>query len=245
MKVSVIYPVPLESDEVWQIFRPAVQRFCLTWRLFPPGVRCGINVMCCGNEPDSEVKELFDGLPAQFCQCDALGADLGAQQFCAKLSDTGVFQVNFTSRMYFHRSGWLARLVSARNSFGPALYGLSASMEGGKFHLCTRGHCYDTDDFKLYPHDIVSRNQGVFFECGQGCLLDWFKSIGRDTYVVTWDYAVTCSPGDRIPNGFRDGTQEQMLAWDKHTKIYADASPEEKERLESLAFGLANPVCPS
>ena len=236
MRVQVVFPVPTETKEVWALFKPFIQRFCDTWRKFPPGVRCTVYAVTQGADASEQLIDMFIGLPVVFERYDK-GADLGAQQYIARVSDDA-FQVNMTTRCYFHREGWLARLVAARNDFGPALYGVSSSMEGGRFHICTRAFSYDTADFKLYPHDITSRDQGVFFECGEGCLTDWMKSIGRFPYLVTWDTVQLATQWVEVENGFRNGNQEQMLVWDKHSDAYTNANPEEKERLQLLHRGI-------
>lgn len=195
-------------------------------------MRCTLFAVVQGEDASEELFDMFQGLPAIFERYDH-GADLGAQQYIARLSDDA-FQVNMTTRCYFHREGWLARYVFYRNRLGPGFYGASHSREGGKLHVCTRGHAYDVEDFKLYPHNIISRDQGVFFECGQGCVSEWFTSIGRPRRVLGWngDYSMS----EEIENGFRNGDQSNMLIWDKHTDIYRDADEAEKKRLRDMAY---------
>lgn len=241
MKVQVVLPVPMDSEETWKLFKPFLQRFADTWRQFPPRIRCTLFLVTQGADATQELYDMFSGLPIIPERYDK-GMDLGAQQYIARVSDDA-FQVNMTSRCYFHRDGWLARMVRARNEHGPALYGLTASNEGGHFHLCTRGHSYDVDDFKLYPHDITSRDQGVFVELGDGCLLDWFGSIGRKSYIVDWTGCYECNQqylGSH--NTYRSNDQYNVLFWDKHTQSFADADPPEKERLRNLMLG-TTPTC--
>lgn len=232
MKVQICYPLPLESEDAWKRFKPHVEEFIGTWLTFPPGVRCQLWVMGCKADVPSEIQNMFSDLPAVFCRYDGDGMDLGCQQYLAQISDDDVFQVNCTSRMFFHRSGWLNRLVCERNNHGPGFYGMTASREGRDTpYICTRGHCYDVGDFKLYPHNITSRDQGVFVELGDGCLTDWFNSIGRESYVVTWSNCFGTQDGIAEPNTFRMGDQSEVLCWDKHTKAFALADDTEKERL--------------
>ncbi len=236
MKIQVVIPVPTESEEAWVMFKPYIQRFCDTWRQYPPGVRCTLFAVTQGVDSTDEIRDIFTGLPTRFVRHDH-GMDLGAQQYIAMMSDDA-FQVNMTSRCYFHRENWLARMVSARIKHGPALYGISTSREGGRMHICTRGHAYDVDTFKLYPHDITSRNQGVFFEVGSGNLLKFYRRIGMEGYVVFWCGERMVDDLTFIEGGFRDGDQGQMLFFDKHTDYYAAADDQEKERLRSLMLGL-------
>lgn len=149
--------------------------------------------------------------------------------------------MNLTTRCYAHRAGWLLPLLRTRLAVGPGLYGMSCSMEGGNFHICTRGHAYDVEDFALYPHRITSRNQGVFFECGEGSLTDFFFRLRGCAYVVHFDsyqkYVPYADERLAVPGGFRCGDQSEMLLWDKHSDYYRDAPPEEKHLLEDMAHG--------
>lgn len=233
----VVYPVPNESEEVWDIFKPCVQRFIAGWWQFPPEEECELVPVLFNWDHTGKVTNLFEGLPVQeFPLYRGLGADLGAQQFVAmEYCQPEDFVVCFTSRMFFHRSGWLKRLVNARSEFGPALYGMSASHEGGRKHLCTRGHALDAADFRRYPHVITSRDQGVFFECGEGCLLEWMKSIGRSAYLVSWAGVFAEPDWFSFPNRFRHGDQTNLLCFDKHSEAYHRASDQERARLAEMS----------
>lgn len=240
--VKIAYPFPDESDEVKAIFLPFAQRFADTYRKHPPGYPHVVTVVVNGKEVTPDIVELFQGLPVEFKIYEGAGMDLGSQQMAASEGDH--FQVNMTSRMYFHREGWLNRMASARETYGPGLYGMTASHEGGKLHLCTRGFAYDAKDFREYPHQITSRNQGVFFECGDGCLLEWYQARKQPVIVVGWDgvYGNHNSMGlddyFTAPGGFRDGDQRNVLCFDRHTDYYRDADFEEKKRLERLFRGI-------
>lgn len=247
MHVQVVLPIPMESKEVWDMFKPFIVRFCDSWRIWPPGIRCQLCAVTQGADANKEVRDLFYGMPVEFFRHDE-GMDLGAQQWIAEGSDNA-FQVNMTSRCYFHRTGWLARMLRFRMANGPGLYGASCSKEGGKLHVCTRAHAYDVDEFKLYPHDIVSRDQGVFFEVADGSITDWYWSIGKTPLIVTWadnSPYIVCSPeihpsqtisSECFGNGFRHGDQSDVLVWDRHTDLYAAADDREKERLRHLMMG--------
>lgn len=230
MKTTVVYPVPMDNVEVFKTFLPYIHRFTNTLRSFDPGVMYDLVAVCCNADPTDTIKFCFRDLPVTFLRYDGAGADLGSQQFVANQMP-GCFQVNMTSRCYFHREDWLLQYVTARNVLGPALYGASASWQCGRLHLCTRGHAYDTDDFVKYPHLINSRELGPMFEVFDGCVLRWFEENDRSAYVVHWGKALPKDKWFTEPNRFRNGDQSAMLIWDKHSDIYRDADPEEKERL--------------
>jgi hypothetical protein len=232
----VLYPVPCESAEVWRQFRHYVERFCSTWRQHPPGATVELIALCCKAYPSDELLRLFEGLPVRFLRYDGDGADLGAHQWAAKELTGNPLLICCTSRMYFHREGWADRLLRARESNGAGLYGISASYEGGKLHLCTRGYCLDAEDFRAYPVTLESRDKGVYFECGEGCLLDWMAKRGREAFLVYWDGVWPKRDWFERPNIFRRGDQSNMLMWDKHTDLYSRADAAEKTRLEAMAF---------
>jgi hypothetical protein len=247
--VRIVLPVPKETPEVWAVFKPFIERFVATYKRFEPGYPHLLTVVVNKSAVSGEIIELFFGLPVDYVVYDGDGMDLGSQQLVAQKENH--FQVNMTSRMYFHRAGWLERLVQVRDTYGPGLYGMSASYEGGKLHLATRGHSYDSKDFREYPTQIVSRDQGVFFECGDGCLLKWYQTRKQPYGVVHWDQIFIngqCRHCGEHPNnsfaaywmssnGFRDGNQEQMLCWDKHTGAYMAADLDEQARLRRLMWG--------
>lgn len=241
--IRVVLPVPNESKEVWEIFKPHIQQFIATWLQFPPGVECELVPVLSGDDFTGEVTDLFIGLPVdQFVDYRNGGADIGASQFVAQDSQDDDFIVAMTSRVYFHRAGWLNHLAIAREIYGPGLYGCFASMEGGRLHLCTR--CYSMDAFmwKQYPEIITSRDQGTFFEVGadnpNGNLLEWAESKGWPGLLVYWDGVRRREHFLTPANIFRTGNQENCLVFDKHTEAWFRADDEERERLSSLCFGV-------
>ena len=139
MSIRVILPVPNENEEVWEIFKPHIHQFIATWWQFPPGIDCELVPVLSGDDLTGKVTELFKGLPVdQFVDYRIGGADIGAAQYVALDSEDDDFIVAMTSRVYFHRAGWLNHLWQARMLYGMGLYGTFASMEGGRLHLCTR-----------------------------------------------------------------------------------------------------------
>lgn len=248
--VKIVYPLPMDSPEVWAVFKPFAERFVRSYRAFPGEYPHELMVVINKGKVNGELVELFFGLPVEFVTYDGDGMDLGSQQLVAQTGDH--FQVNLTSRMYFHRAGWLKRMVKVRRTYGPGLYGMTASYEGGKLHICTRGHAYDAKDFREYPTAITSRNQGVFFECGDGCLLEWYQQRKQAYGIVTWDafwgegQCSCCGDETRrkiglyhhnCQNRFRLGDQSNILAHDKHTDIFRDAAEVERLRLARLCIG--------
>lgn len=240
MKVTCVYPVPLDSPVVWAEFAPFVRRFARTWGEFPPLVPCNLMLVANNYDPTGAAREIFKDMAVEWVRYDGAGCDAGSWQLAANLT-TG-FMVNFTSRCYFHREGWLKRLVEARMLSGPGLYGTSASHEGGRWHACLRAWGIDAEDFREYPVKLDTRDKGVAFEVGNGddpgSLTKWMAVRKRLPQIVYFDSSHGQLTWDSVENSFRRGNQEQMLVWDRHTDLYRDADPAEKKRLERLCFGL-------
>lgn len=163
------------------------------------------------------------------------GCDIGSAQYASELLKENAFMVNMTSRCYFHREGWLKRLLEARNKHGKGLYGVSASWEGGKPHICTRAYCMDSEDFTRYPHIIDTREKGQKFEVGEWCITDWFRQQDLSTIQVTFDGEQHQADWRKPDNIFRKGDQTNCLVWDRHTLIYQEADANDKRRLEEMA----------
>lgn len=239
--IRVVYPVPNDTPEVWDIFKPSVQRFVAGLHQFPPGIEYELVPVLFNYDHTGEVTDLFVDLPVQeFLLYKGEGADIGAAQWVARGCDDDDFIVAMTSRVFFHKPGWLSHLFKARQIYGVGLYGCFASMEGGRMHICTR--CYSTNAivWKNYPFEITSRDQGTFFEVGlgnpEGNFLEWCERNNVPGYAVYWD-GVRRKEHFLTPDGiFRKGDQSNCLVFDKHTEIYHRATDEERKRLADMAF---------
>jgi hypothetical protein len=247
MRTIICYPVPMDNEPTWELFRPYVKRFTDSLRQHDPG--CDYEVAAIVNSRADtlddawihlqELAVMFDGLPWNRYHYQGAGCDIGSFQWFARQQTENVFMVCCVTRVYSHRAGWLKKLVTARETLGPGLYGTSASRESGKLHVCTRAYAFDSEDFKKYPHNITSRDQGVFFECGDGCLYEWFGEWR--SFVVYWggcfdveasNIAYALTPD----NIYRRGKQTNCLVFDRHTDAYRDADETEKRRLERMCF---------
>lgn len=234
MRPLIVYPVPYDS---WDPFAPYVQRFAATFKSFPPGVEdYELAVVSCWGEPTEDLKLLFRGTHAHFVTYHGSGCDIGAAQwFAFEHGHAEQFYVCCTSRCYFHREGYLRRIVEAREKYGPGLYGAFASWESGKPHICTRFYGLDYADLRNYPHQIDTRAKGQLFETGEWSVSDWMGQQGKPLIQVLWDNEQTLKDWRKWDGAFRYGEQQACLVWDKHTDIYRDAEPEERARLKAMA----------
>ncbi len=241
--------MPMDSPILFAAFLPFAKRFANTFAKFPPGMRCKPVVVLNKCQFDSQkniVFDIFDPIAAVYESYDGDGYDLGSQQMVAK-KYPGHFQINCTSRNYFWKADWLPPIYIARRMMGPGLYGVSASREGGNLHICTRGHCYDTDDFSKFPWEVKSRNDGVKFEVGPtGSLTNWYRDNGKPVRVVNWlpngeSVTMEIDRFDQVPNCFRRGDQSGMLMWDRHSDLFRDANPQQKKELARKCFEAHSP----
>jgi len=223
------------------MFRLNIEHFCETWRCYPPGNHCILRAMCCKFDPDAEVREIFRGLPVEFARYDGAGYDIGAHQHCAfEIGDA--FQLSVSTRTFFHREGWLAQLLKARDYFGPGLFGVAVSRETGILHF--RTYCYgmEASDWRDYPHLINSRNMTFAFEHGafnhpSGSLLNW--AMHRPHMAVAcvyWDGGWREREWFDRPEIFRTGNQSNLLAFDRHTEIWRGLSPDQQAHWHNRAF---------
>lgn len=242
LKLAISYPVPMETTEVWQVFKPFVERFVRTWQEHPPCTECTVYAVLNGNSNEEECRKIMAPLPVEFVSYPGQGMDLGGHQWLASYHLKDEFMCCMTTRMYFHRRAWGYKLIQARKLRGPALYGMSHSYEGGKLHLCTRGHSLDAEDMRAYPHCITSRDQGVFFECGDGCLMEYMERLGRKSFLVTWKGTFGKPNWNYIGNRFRTGDQSAVLCFDKHTDLWRDSDEQERARLTAIATTPPEPI---
>lgn len=237
MSLKIVYPVPLESEDVISEFAPSIRRWCDSYRQFPPGCEMEIVAVCIGADPPDSIRECFEGLPVSFLRYNGSGCDGGSVQFAMATLGSG-FAIGCNTRVYFHRKDWGHRMSIARLLHGPGFYSSSASTEI-RTHLCFRFYGVEIDDFlRAIPEPIIAREGGLFTEVGDeksGNLTEWFERQGKAAKVVYWDGVYDRSNWFTPDNRFRNGDQSNMLAFDRHTDIYRDADPDEKKKLEQFS----------
>mgnify|MGYP001583929823 FL=1 len=118
-------------------YQQFTKRFRDTYREFRSGDQARLTVISGNDEPDTYAMELFAGL-ASFKTYLGTGWDIGAHQEITRQSKAD-FVVCFNSTTYFHRDGWLERLMDAYREFGEGLYGATGSNES---HPHIRTACF-------------------------------------------------------------------------------------------------------
>lgn len=232
MRTVLVYPIPFN---VWDQYRPLVRRFARTFKEHPPGCDYELVATCHWGEPTDYVREWFYGIKTRFVPYYDNGCQIGAQ-FSVAGTMENAFIIGLTSHSYFHRAGWLERFMAvAEEENYKGLFGACGSCEG-RPHLRTNLFGMEADYWHAFPLAIQSRADCSRFECGDWSVADWFFQMTRKhPLVVHWDSVNSIK--DRVANGYRDGNQEQLLAWDRHTEEYQNATEERRAELSALASG--------
>jgi hypothetical protein len=246
MNVAVVYPCPCEPD-VYQEFLPFARRYVQSYLKYPPGAEHDFFVAAmnpCDNEWLSVIPPFRDIRSCGEMQVWTAGIDIGCAQLCAEklvAMRWYDFMVFSTSRVYFHREGWLRRLVDARTKYGDGLYGAVGSFEcpnGRPEHFPNphmRTVLYGCRPIYLTQMPrVTDRKSAHAFEAGNCNFANWFRDHGMPVKMVTWDEELDEWDWRRPANIFRRGDQSNILCFDKHSDNYRNASPAEKQRLERI-----------
>ena len=233
LKTTFVY---LHIAERPEEFVPYSKRFVDTYLQFPPGIEHELIVVSCAGVLNQQARDIFGPLNCKFDEYLEGGWDIGAHQFMAGRVDCD-FMVCCTSRTYFWKANWLRRFVEAREQHGEGLYGAAGSYEISP-HIRTCFYGVNPKIYREFPHKINSRPRGVYFERGKWNFTKWFEERGGRTWMVTWDGVYPKSEWRSPANIFRRGDQTNLIAWDKHSKLYASATPGQRKELENQADGL-------
>ena len=218
-------------------FEVFTRRFVETYTAHPSGAEHQLIVGAVGQDLDESRRKLFDSLKCRFVELPADGWGITCFQKIAANLDSD-FAVFCEAKTYFHRAGWLKKLVEARMSFGEGLYGGSGHSLECVPHLRTALFgCHPKALSSFRP--ITTREEAGHFEHGKDNITDAFKS---STHSVMWDGVVHYPFKVITKNNFRDGNQSSLLAFDRHTDLYAEATEERKRILQKQSQGKYNGI---
>lgn len=241
MTVELHY-VHVARPEAADEFNEAAKRFVASYKEFPAEHEHDLVVVFCNGSASPEMIEIYDGLTPRNVFYDGSGRDVGAQQATA-LESKCDFSVAVNSRVYFHKAGWLKRMMEAREQNGPGVYAAMASFEGCPLgqvwpnpHLRTAFYGMDTELWHQFPHAINSRADSFRFESGEWNIANWCEANGYRAMLVSWGGCWDRHDWRQVPNGFRSGDQSNCLVWDRHVDIFA-SNPANQPHLEGLANG--------
>lgn len=200
-------------------------RFVTTYIEYPPGVEHDTFIICNGGPLDSSFRVIFSGIEAKMWpRVNDPGWDISAYIAAAKGPCISYdMMLCLGESVYFHREGWLKRLVDVWNRVGKGMYGPFSS-NAVRGHLNTTAFCTAPDLLRQYPRVVMDRAERYEFEHGEHSLWRTISRRGFPVRLVTWD-------GDWTPRNWRvphdilwRGTQANCLMWCNHSDNYANVS---------------------
>lgn len=175
---------------------------------------------------------------------DGVARDIASHRSFSEIAMNCDFVIFMSARVFFHRAGWLRRIMDAREKHGDGLYGIMASCEACPVYPENRPNPHlRTCFFGISP--IIMATQQVFtlndsfdFESGPHSITQ--RMLGRDYVVcklVDWNGEYDIADWRKTTNGFRQGDQSNLLAHDRHSAAYDAATPEQQAMLTRIANG--------
>jgi hypothetical protein len=215
-------------------------RFVATFHEFSPGHECDVLIICNGGPLRSDLAMIFAPLtPTFFARPNDGGFDVSGYMDAARgpcaLYDS-VFWCG--ESIYFHREGWLKRLVEVRQRHGPGIYGPFGSFNV-RPHLQTSAFFCPPGLVIQYPERPNNRPSRMNWEHGERSF--WRRTAERAMPVrmVTFD-------GDYEPRLWRypqnilwRGDQSALLCFNNHAQSWEDASPLVKFQWSNKADGVS------
>jgi hypothetical protein len=234
MRIAVVYTAvqngPRTSD--------FIARFVATWDAFHPGVDCDLWVACNGGPLPLEQSLMFAPMSARmFPRVNDPSLDLGGYMDAVRgpCADYDMI-LCLGESIYFHREGWLKRLMEARQKHGPGFYGPFPSNNSSP-HLQTSAFFCPPGLLKQYPTRPMNRPERFEFEHGSGALWRRTAAHGMPVYAVTFD-------GEWEPRMWRmgknilwRGDQSNLLMLNNHSEAWDNASPLTKHQWSVKADG--------
>lgn len=226
MKICVCY-VCVSKGPITEDY---AARFVTTWREYPPGSECDLLVIANGGPLTTSTTVLFSELNARMFPRSNDGWDIGGYIEAARGPCAGYdLMVCCGESIYFHRKGWLKRLVEAWEKVGPGMYG-SLSSNLVRTHLNTTGFCAPPIILAQYPKTVSSRADRYEFEHGQQAFWRRVALRGMPVRLVTWD-GIWEPRAWRFPHDILwRGDQTNCLMWCQHTDRYVNADSATKAK---------------
>lgn len=211
-------------------FQECADRFSVTYRLFPPGCKHEFVVVFLRGTITDEALKIWRCVPCRFEHYQPKETDGWSSQAMREQMESADcdFSVHCVSRAYFHRPGWLKKMVDARKTFGDGIYGTMASDAGCPLgtHPAPNPHlrgsilAVDPKTFLQYPYRVRNRTDEYRIECGEWNLGNWYEATGRVAIMVTFEGGWKRKDWFNRPNTFCKGDQSNLLNWDRHTDAF-------------------------
>lgn len=231
MKVVLLYLRVIRKCDVdhpeHKSYEESTRRFIETYKRFKPTIPHRLVVANCG---DRQSDTLFDELVDDYTYYNGGGYDCGTYQALGSHMDCDlVFGLN--THTYFWRKGWLEPFVDAATTYGPGVYGATASYQCNP-HLRTPAIAFHPSIMRAYPEVVNCRSKTCLFEAGPNNFALFALANGVPAKLVAANGVYDLPEWRKPDNIFRRGDQTNCLVWDRHTDIYAHATETEKRALE-------------
>jgi hypothetical protein len=189
-------------------------RFRDTYLKFSAGYPHRLIVVCNGGNLTPFRQKHFSGLDCEFYpRPNDGGKDISGYQAIAHTVPCD-FLVCLGDSVYFHREGWLKRLVEARLENGPGMYGVFAS-HYPIAHLCTSFFGVDPCFLRRYP-PVTNHTERYVFEHGGNALWRRIVASKAQARLVTFDGDWEPGKWRKPQNCYWKGDQSNCLARVNH-----------------------------
>lgn len=204
-------------------------RFASSYAAFPPGVEHESLIVCNGGPPSRQIGVILAGLPkVAFWPRGNAGWDIGAYIHAsfgpAKDAD---MLVCLGESVYFHREGWLKRLVDAWEAYGEGMFGIFAS-NVVRSHMNTTAFATSPNLLREYPCIVDTGRDRYDFEHGRFSFWRLLAMKGKPTLLVTWDGVWRPHEWRRPQNILWRGDQSNCLMWCNHVDAFRESKPQVK-----------------
>jgi hypothetical protein len=206
MKCSIAYVYPAVEP---QTYRPLARRFVDSYMNYPPGATNHELIACInGGHPNQErnYNAALSPIPFRHFHHNNVGKDIGAFQAVAEVVDCDLL-LCLGAPVRCRRAGWLDRIARAYEENGPGLYGCWAFHEPMD-HIRTTAFWLPPQLLRAYPYQVVNEAR-YEFEHGHRSICQFARSVGLETYMVTWD-------GCYLPKDWHHIGADQSLFLDQH-----------------------------
>lgn len=191
------------------------RRFAESYRRFRPDLPHRLVVVSNGGPPTPAMETAFSDVTVEWLVHDDSGWDIGAYRHAARTVQNCDLMIFFGGSAYVRGRGWLERMVASFEEHGEAVYGAMGSL-GVNIHIRTTAFWLSPSLLGRYPYPTTSDRASRYdFEHGQKGLTMWALSIGLKAWMVTWTGSYEHRQWNGIPNGFHQGDQSALLAWDR------------------------------
>jgi hypothetical protein len=232
--ITYILPGVTKGAPPSSFYESAVERFALSYKKYFPKTNHKLILVNSNGGYNLTIKGFFNGISYETVAYNGSGWDIGGHQFAINSLNSDDWVMCFSTWTYFRQEGWLEAFVDARNTYGEALYGSSASYER-HLHLRGTGIFMPCGMMQSYPLICNNKKQSWLVESGSRSLTWWFIKNQKGAYLVTPNGVVGANQFRSLSNIYRRGNQSNLWIYDKHSDIYDNASRIQKIKLEFLA----------